>query len=156
MQSVVGRLACAGAVAALWLAAFALPAQASVCSRDVPSAAALAPLIGKLSQRPDCVRGGASGQVEIYITGSKGSVGFYSYPATKAKVVQAEIEGEFEGKLHEKSFAALGGGGAVWSYHGAPADAWFTRGGQFVWIDATLTASKDVIPLAKKVYAKIG
>jgi CubicO group peptidase (beta-lactamase class C family) len=156
MRRFAARFACAGFVVVLSLAAFALPADASVCTRDVPSAAALSGLIGKLSQKPDCAPGGANGQVEVYVTGSKGSVGFYAYPASKARIVQSQIEGEFNGRLHEKHLAALGTNGAVWSYHGAPADAWFTRGGQFVWIDGTLTGSKDVIRLAKKIYAKIG
>lgn len=156
MQRFAARIGCVGFVVVLSLAAFALPADAGVCTRDVPSAATLARLIGKLSGSPDCAPGGANGQVEVYVTGSKGSVGFFAYPASRAPIVQPQIEGEFNGRLHQKHLAALGKDGAVWSYHGAPADAWFTRGGQFVWIDGNLTPSDDVVRLAKMIYAKIG
>jgi hypothetical protein len=156
MRMFAVRFACSGVATVLALAVVALPADASVCTRDVPSVAALAPLIGKLSQAPQCAPGGANGQVEVDVTGSKGSVGFFAYPATKAHIVQPQIEAEFQGKLHEKHVPALGTSGAVWTYHGAPADAWLERGGQFVWVDATLTSSKDVVRLAYKIYAKIG
>lgn len=146
------------------LVVFAAPAGASVsrgfnaatvCAKDLPSAALLKSLVG-VEEAPDCVNGGADGGIEIYISGTTGAVGYYIYSASKAHKVQAEVEGEFNGRLHKRHLAALGKEGTVWTYKGKPGDAWFTRGGQFVWIDGTLTSSADVIPVAKAIYAKIG
>jgi hypothetical protein len=129
--------------------------DASVCANDVPAAAALAPLIGAESA-PDCGNGGANGAVEVFITGATGNVGFYAYPASKARIVRPEIVGEFDGKGHKKHLAALGKGGVVWSYHGAPLAALFSRGGQFIWVGDDPTSPADIVPLAKAIYAKIG
>jgi hypothetical protein len=153
----------AGSLVALLLAAFPLPAGAivprgftiaSVCAEDVPSAAALAPLIGTAA--PDCGGGGADHAVEVYLSGSTGNVGFYAYPASKAHIVRPEIVAEFNGRGHKEHVAALGKNGVVWLFRGVPGAALFTRGGQFIWVDGSLTPSADIVPLAKAIYAQIG
>jgi len=163
MKRVGALFAGAASLVAVLLAAFALPAGAigprsfsptSVCTKDVPSAAALAPLIG--TEAPDCGNGGADHAVEVYISGSTGNVGFYAYPASKAHIVRPEIVAEFNGRGHKKHLAGLGKNGVVWLFSGVPGAALCTRGGQFIWVDGSLTPSADIVPFAKAIYAQIG
>jgi hypothetical protein len=154
-------------VVVLSQAVFALPANAivrrglspaSVCAKDVPSAAALTPLIGTETQVPSCVLAGARQYkaVEVVVTGSTGAFSFSAYPASRAHIDEPAIASGFNAQYRKKRFGALGKNGAVWIYKGYRIGAWFTRGGQFIFIVGSTRIRADIVPTAEAIYAAIG